>query len=479
MKSSLAFLFVLCTQVSTLDASATLYSYPSDAPRSDNYRVFVDGKETFVYENPIGSFVIFDMNGPVDIRIESTTIVRHVVARPLSAGVHPVWGGQAVELELESPTQLSVEFNGLLRDPLFIFAHPEIKRPEPGPKVRVFEAGRIHEPGVVHLRSNDHVFIEGGAVVRGLFLAENASNVTISGPGIIDASVQETLRFPDGYRTRVISLLDCEEVTLQDFCISDGRTWEIVPDRCRDVTIRNVNIVSNDGGDDGIDLVRSSQVIVQGCFIHTKDDCIAIKAHSPDAQVRGTHNVVIEGCVFWNTDWGNGFEIGFELRSERIHDITVRDCDFIHVEKGAVLSIHNADFAIVEDIHFENIRVEDARQKLLDFAILWTKYSMDGPQSESELTRRYQHGGVWDNVMNFDPGEKELYARNRGHIRNVTVRNLQIVDGGLPFSVFNGFDEDHLVRDIRLENIRLYERRLKTREDLKLFTEYAEEIHIE
>ncbi len=478
MKKTLCILIIFTVYFSIVNAEDfKTYNYSKEAPKSEIFKVFINGHESFVYQNPIGSIAIFELYGPVEVVIECSYPVKHAIARPLSAGVETTWNGSTIKMKLEKPCQLSIELNGLTADPLFIFAHDKISTPKLSNNLKVFKAGKTHRPGIVWLKNNDHVFIEGGAVVKGLFIAENAQNVTIEGPGIIEASIADSLQFPPGYNKRVISLLDCKDVTLKDFCISDGRNWEVVPDRSKNINIENIKIISNDGGDDGIDLVRSSYVSVKGCFIHTKDDCIAIKSHSPDSLLRGTHHVDISECIFWNTQWGNGFEIGFELRSERVHDIKLSDCDFIHVEKGAVLSIHNGDFAIVEDVVFENLRIEDARQKLLDFAIFWTWFSKDAP-SKNQFERRYMQGGVWDNIMLFDPGEKELHAPNRGHIRNIMVKDIHIVDGGLPFSIFSGFDDKHMVSGVMIEGLLLYDREIRSLDDAKIFTEFTEDIVI-
>lgn len=54
-------------------------------------------------------------------------------------------------------------------------------------------------------------------------------------------------------------------------------------------------------------------------------------------------NVVVERSVFWNAEWGNAMEIGFELLAPHVRNIVWRDCDIIRVETGAVFSIHNGD----------------------------------------------------------------------------------------------------------------------------------------
>lgn len=469
----------LSMSLTSLWGELKTYSYPEEVTASDTFQVWVGGEPCFVYQNPVASFAAFEMGeGPVEVKVLYRDTAKHAMVRPLWSGITAIVEDGQIVMDIDQPGTYSVELNGLFEDKLFLFANPPVESPDVSDGRLHYESGKLHEPGIVFLKSGDRVFIEGGAVVRGLFVIEDAQDVVIEGPGIIDASILADIEFPEGYRKRVIQMNDSEKITLKHFIISDGRNWQIVPNRSHSIEINGVKIVSNDGGDDGIDIVRSSDVEIRNCFIHTKDDCIAIKSHTPDEQLRATHKVLIEDCVFWNTIWGNGFEIGFELRTDRVHDITLRNSDFIHVEKGAVLSIHNADWAIVEDVLFENIRVEDARQKLLDFAIFWTWWSLDAPR-QSEFEARYQQGGLWDNVMNFKPGEKAIHARNRGHIRNITVENLQIVDGGLPFSIFQGFDENHRISNVTIKDLYLHGNLIETAAEAKLVSEFADGVRFE
>jgi len=108
---------------------------------------------------------------------------------------------------------------------------------------------------------------------------------------------------------------------------------------------------------------------------------------------------------FGNGAWGNGLEIGFELHTAEVKNITFRDCDIIHVESGAVLSIHNSDKAIVSNVLYENIRIEDARQKLIDLGIFRSKYSTDGSSDEAYLNKYITHD-IWDNELRIPEGKK-------------------------------------------------------------------------
>jgi hypothetical protein len=112
-------------------------------------------------------------------------------------------------------------------------------------------------------------------------------------------------------------------------------------------------------------------------------------------------------------------------------NIAFRDCDVIHCDDGAVMSIHNGDRSVVTDVIFEDIRVEDARQKLFDLAVFLSQYSVDSPDEKSKEFV-YQNG-PWDGLVHVPADKKKEHARFRGQIRNVTFKDIQVVDGIFPF----------------------------------------------
>lgn len=121
--------------------------------------------------------------------------------------------------------------------------------------------------------------------------------------------------------------------------------------------------------------VRSKEYLQKLSIIRACDDCICIKAcplPSP-AACCNVKNVHVHGCTLWNAEPGNALEIGYELRCNEVSDIVFFDCDIIHCEyegnqSGGVLTIHNADRANVHNILYENIRIEDAQEKLVDIS---------------------------------------------------------------------------------------------------------------
>lgn len=167
-----------------------IHRYPSEIKPSTDYTAKINGKDAFVYQNHVGSILTFEMEGTVTLELTFSGVVKYAVARPLSAQITPTWQDKTIKIALDKPQQLSLELNGLTKSPLFIFAHPRLTTPKPSANVRVFEAGKLHRPGVVNIQSGQQVYIEGGAVVQGFFLAEKPTTSASPGRGSSTAPLQ-------------------------------------------------------------------------------------------------------------------------------------------------------------------------------------------------------------------------------------------------------------------------------------------------
>jgi hypothetical protein len=131
----------------------------------------------------------------------------------------------------------------------------------------------------------------------------------------------------------------------------------------------------------------------------------------------------------------------------------------------------------VEKIRFENIRVEDATQKLFDLAIFLSQYSIDRPDSREEREKRYLNG-AWDGVLSVGPENREYHSRYRGYIRDIIFKDINVVDGLFPFSLFCGFDEMHQVENVTIDNLVVHGRKITTPEDAKVHMEFTRNLQI-
>ena len=190
-------------------------------------------------------------------------------------------------------------------------------------------------------------------------------------------------------------------------------------------------------------------------------------------------NIEVRRSTFWNMPvGGNAIEVGFEMRSAGASHLVFRDCDIIHVERGSAISIHQGDSGTIENVLFENIRVEDVRRKLIDFCVVYAQYGTDRPQAQEERERRMDPGGVWDGEQRLTPEEYRQRAAERGRIRNVQVRNLHVVEGALPYSIIAGYDADHLAEDITIEGLSYLGRPLRTLTDAQLVVHDAKNVTV-
>jgi len=450
--AKIAVVMIICTvAVSTAGAvELTVYPAPPGAPMAKDFTVTVSGQAVPVYDSKVAAFGYFSFGGGAVVTVVPSRDFKRVDIRPRSKNIAYSIKNKAITFTLNRPCNLSIELDGDIKRPLFLFANPfEQLKPEPtDPNVLYFEAGKIHEAGEIKVGSGQTVYIAGGAIVRGRIRADGAEKVRILGRGILDGSHRN-------YKTQMVKLSDCSDVVIRGIIVLNSYGWTVVPVKSDKVTIYNLKIVGWRDNDDGIDIVGCQNMRISNSFIRTKDDCIAVKASPAYFQegksgMRDVINVSVTNSVLWNAESGNAMEIGFELQTNSISDILFKNCDIIHVESGGAFTIHNGDYATVERIRFQDIRVEDSREKLVELRVGLSIYSADCPTEfhRQNPNRKPSPHGQW-----VVPTMPALYAKKRGQIRHIYFKDIQVF-GKLPPSYLVGYDDEHTVEKVVVENMR-------------------------
>jgi polygalacturonase len=464
-----------------------IYPFPSGVEPAKDFTIKINGRNAFVYDSSVGAIVHFESSALVNVEIECINLdVKNVTIRPAKYALNYVIKEGVIMLQVPVAVDLSVEFNGNITRPLFIFANvPDKNKPDStASNTRFFKAGHVYVTGPVQLKENERVYIEGGAIVRGSFKADSVSGVIIGGPGIIDGT---NVRGEEEYREAVknyrqwrklVHFKNCQNVTIENVILLNSNAWNIVPDNSDGVIVNHIRIICGNPSDDGIDILQSSNVLIKNSFIRTKDDCIAIKSLFESIPDKISKNIKIENCVLWAAEWGNVMEIGFETLTASIEDVILKDCDIIHAEGGAVFSIHNSDYAIVKNIRYENIRIEDARDIFIDLAIFVSLFSKDNPYDIDEFRKNYYLRGTWNNVMKIPKEKSQHFSRGRGQIENIKFSNITL-RGMFPYSIINGFDNQHRIKDVRIKNLKVNGEKIKNAKDAKLFQQFAENVIFE
>jgi hypothetical protein len=363
----------------------------------------------------------------------------------------------------------SVELDGF-HNALHLFVDPPMEyKVTPDTKgVHYFGPG-VHHVGILNLKDDETVYIDEGAVVYGSIHGDKVHRVRILGRGILDNSenVEEILfkldKLGDGStdtgnsrRDHTIHLVDSDGIEIEGITIRDSLVYNIACFGCGGIQIRNCKTIGCwRYNSDGIDLHNCRDARVSGCFVRTYDDSLCAKGHT-GYQYDTCENIVFENCVVWN-DWGKAFEIGAETRAEHLRNIVFRNCDAIHLT-GPAIDIMNVDYGRVHDVLFEDLRIE------YDPVIQRpTLQKDDETPFVPDPNSTYMPRAVCFEIVKH--GEYSGGLERRGHIHDITLRNLRIHADRMPPSSFEGYDGEHAVSDITVDGLFLGDQRIATPEE--------------
>jgi len=410
------------------------------------------------YSSPMAPFAF---TGEVDVVVDVKRPISRPIVRPLSLGIVPKVEGNTLRIHLTHPCHLAVEVDADLHRPLFLFADaPEKNAPKLGdPDVLYFEGGRIHDAGTIELKNNQTIYIAGGAVVRGAIRADNVSGARILGPGILDGSTRDK-------QMKMVLLNKCSNIEINGPIVMASYGWTINPFLSEDIRLINVKVLGWRDNDDGFDPDSSRRVSVEDCFFRTKDDCVSVKAHgnfglegsTGDQSRFNTDGVTIKDSVFWSSEWGHALTVGFAIRAPSVRNILFTNCDIIKKEKGWAMSVDNHDLGTVENVRFENIRVEDGCDKLLALNVTFSSYSADCPFEyfRNNEKRKKPTGVEWERVI------MDKSSSKRGSIRGVAFNKITIGGDRLPGSEIHGFGSANEISDVVFNNLTFQGKVLKS-----------------
>lgn len=380
----------------------------------------------------------FSAGEGMEISIKIPEAINHAVVHPVSRGIQPLFEENTMTFSLSGPDKLYILVNDL--PPLCFFANPpEDSIPGPGdPGVRYFGPG-IHRPGMMNLENNEVVYIAGGAIVYGGIRTNGSSNIKVLGRGILDGNFEHQ---------RMVVPENSDQVEFNGIIIRNGRSWTNTIVNCTNVRYENVKVISFGPGGDGINPLGSRHVVINDCFLRCTDDCIAIK--SPDS-TKVVEDILVTNNTMIGYAFSDGITIGFETNGPHIRNVNVRNCDILLARGGSRVDGHSAFSiicdgpAVITDIFYEDIRVEEPVFKLFELHITdGTKYGIDPP----------------------------------GHIRNIHLKNISWMSER-PI-ILQGFDEEHRVRNVLFENCTINGEQLAgTDNQLLQINEFVDEIRFQ
>ncbi len=443
------FLMLSCCAFAAAQSRVVTYPIPEGVEQKDDFEVMVRAAGSSEWM-PVGTYMVkvdevrdtkhhvekaslayFDFEGEVEVSVTSRNgAIESGRVRPLSYGIIPEVSDSTMTFRLDSPRNLSVEVNGDIfhnlhlfagsvdkNDPLYGIApqkrNAALKRLKKDGNFIYFAPGVHHLPdGHLNVPSGATVYVAGGAVVYGCIRAVDVHDVKILGRGRVHPEEKGAgLQITNSRNVMVEGLISTQ-------CPTGGSD---------NVTIRNVKVISSYGWGDGLNVFASNNVLFDGVFCRTSDDCTTVYG-TRFQFTGGCRNITMQNSTLW-ADVAHPIFIGIHGNVERpeiLEDLNYINIDILdHKEKQldyqGCLAINAGDENLIRNVRFENIRIEDFRQgQLVNLRIFYNK--------------------------------KYCKAPGRG-IENILFKDITYNGGNAELSMIIGYDRDRMVRNVRFENL--------------------------
>lgn len=426
-----SFLAITALIAKTAFAAVVTYPAPAGAPMSAIYRIFANGQPVAAYQAQSGwnggaySVAYFDFSDSVTVKVTPGTSFKIL---PRSYGIVSRIVGDTLVFVLTMPRNISIEAAG--KTALLLFANAiETDAPHSGDANVIFRGPGLYTENI-SVTSNQTLYLAGGAYVKGRISA-SGSNITIRGRGIVDGT--------DGNGGN-ISMQNCSNIRLKDIIFKGSGGWCVVPRYSDSVSIVNVKVCDGRNlGDDALDVVNCTKVLIKGCFLRSADDCIAIKGYIHSTRETATNDkpcagILVEDCVLWTEDC-NIFRIGFESEvSGSMSDYTARNCDVIRSGgqmgcndywRAGVFYLQPTDNTPMENLLFENFRIEP-----------------EAPCNVLRCSPMIRSGWGWNGI------------ENGKYVKNVVFRDIEYKGSSSAPICLYGVDATHYVSDISLIRVK-------------------------
>ncbi len=439
------------------------YAGPALLASSPKVSIKVNGEDLFVYEtrvnhgrlftysysldtNPVA---YFDFEGKVHVEVTFNDMtVTSALLRPLMYGIPTVIAnGNVVTFDLAYSGDYVLECNNDPDNAVHIFANPLEKNPivaNSVPAGTVYIGPGVYDAGAISLASGSTLYLAGGAYVFGQVRIEGLHDVTLRGRGIIDGQIYD--RLSQNQFTIPLEVRTCDNVRVEGISFLDPAGWAIALYKSTNITLEDVKIMTARANGDGISVQSCQNVAVTGGFVRTWDDSLVVK----NVDRGTTRNVVFDGVTVW-TDLAQSMEVGYETNGPTMDGITFKNIVVLHDYHKASMSIHNCDDAVITNVTYQNITIEDA-ENLGD----------DQNSTEDDL--------LIDIVIAYN-AEWTKSGGVRGSVKDITFQNIDVLNMASSLTVrILGESAGSDVNAVAFKDLTLGATEVKGSGDLKLAT---------
>ncbi len=274
--------------------------------------------------------------------------------------------------------------------------------------------------GAIHLKSNVNLYVSEGAVIKfstdpnaylpavytrwegiecmnysPLIYAYKQKNIAITGKGVLDGQgsyenwwqwkkfrdapqalskqgqdgvpVKERQYGGKTLRPNMIEPYRCQNILVEGITIKNGPFWHIHPVLSQNITIKNVKVEGMGPNNDGCNPESCKDVLIEGCYFNTGDDCIAIKSGRNNDGRRvnvPSENIIVRSCQM--KAGHGGVVIGSEM-SGGVRNIFAENCimDDPNLDRGLRIKTNSLRGGFIENVYVRNITIGQVKEAVL------------------------------------------------------------------------------------------------------------------
>lgn len=269
---------------------------------------------------------------------------------------------------------------------------------------------------------------------------KNFKGAQLKNPGVISADKTEEFydSIKDFLRPNLLVFTGCKKVLLEGVTFQNSPAWCLHPLMSEHITVRNINVknpwYAQNG--DGIDLESCKNVLIENSVFDVGDDGICIKSGRDAAgRERGmpTENVIVRNNTVYQAH--GGFVIGSEM-SGGAKNIWVTDCTFIGTDIGLRFKTTRGRGGVVENIFIRNISMKNIPGEAIFFDMYYAAQDPVALTGEKRELPKVEFQPVTEATPQF---------------RNIFIDNVTC-NGAAKGVFIRGLPEMH-IKNITLENL--------------------------
>jgi polygalacturonase len=349
--------------------------------------------------------------------------------------------------------------------------------------------------GAIHLKSNINLYVSQGAVIKfsadpnaylpavytrwegiecmnysPLIYAYKQKNIAITGKGILDGQGENWWKLKrirqdvqalnkqgqDGVpvkerqyggktlRPNMIEPYLCKNILIEGITIRNGPFWHIHPVLSRNITVRNVRVDGMGPNNDGCDPESCKDILIEGCYFNTGDDCIAIKSgrNNDGRRVnKPSENIVIRNCRM--KAGHGGVVIGSEM-SGSVRNVFAENCtmDDPNLDRVLRLKTNSVRGGVIKNIYLRNTTVGQVKESILHIFYFY------GEGDVGKFTPKVRNINMENITSKKSKYVLFLKGYERSPITDVRLKNCTFDNVESPDIIDN-------VRNLGLENVKI------------------------